>query len=113
MSTANKAAMCASTRDAKSPAGLCPFQRSDIGIIPVRYALDDMDEQGVQMHPLPSTDTQWKGRFTPKQRQYTLRQLRDGWLYVYDETETTFHEYQIEGYEFTKIEWSSDEAEAR
>nr|VVV05846.1 hypothetical protein AW0309160_03329 [Aliivibrio wodanis] len=111
MSTANKAAMCASTRDVRSPAGLCPFQRSDIGIIPVRYALDDMDEQGGQMHPLPSTDTQWKGRFTPQQRQYTLRQLRDGWLYVYDETDTTFHEYQIEGYEFTKIDWSNDEAD--
>ncbi|MEZ9624528.1 T6SS effector BTH_I2691 family protein [Aliivibrio fischeri] len=111
MSTANKAAMCASTRDIKSPVGLCPFQRSYIGIIPVRYALDDMNEQGVQMHPLPSTDTQWKGRFTPKQRQYTLRQLRDGWLYVYDETDKTFHEYQIEGYEFTKIEWSNDEAD--
>ncbi|WP_023604529.1 T6SS effector BTH_I2691 family protein [Aliivibrio logei] len=111
MSTANKAAMCASTRDAKSPAGLCPFQRSDIGIIPVRYALDDMNEQGLQMHPFPASDPQWKGRFTPKQRQYTLRQLRDGWLYVYDETDTTFHEYQIEGYEFTKIDWSSDEAD--
>ena len=111
MSTANKAAMCASTRDAKSPAGLCPFQRSDIGIIPVRYALDDMNEKGLQMHPFPASDPQWKGRFTPKQRQYTLRQLRDGWLYVYDETDTTFHEYQIEGYEFTKIDWSSDEAD--
>lgn len=111
MSTANKAAMCASTRDAKSPAGLCPFQRSDIGIIPVRYALDEMNEQGLQMHPFPASDPQWKGRFTPKQRQYTLRQLRDGWLYVYDETDTTFHEYQIEGYEFTNIDWSSDEAD--
>lgn len=111
MSTANKAAMCASTRDVRSPVGLCPFQRSDIGIIPVRYALDDMNEQGLQMHPFPASDTQWKGRFTPKQRQYTLRQLRDGWLYVYDETDKTFHEYQIEGYEFTKIEWSNDEAD--
>lgn len=48
MSTANKAAMCASTRDVRSPAGLCPFQRSDIGIIPVRYALDDMDDMDEQ-----------------------------------------------------------------
>ncbi|MGF1806662.1 hypothetical protein L4C31_15565 [Aliivibrio sifiae] len=111
MSTANKAAMCKSTRDVRSPVGLCPFQRSDIGIIPVRYALDDMNEQGLQMHSFPASDTQWKGRFTPKQRQYTLRQLRDGWLYVYDETDKTFHEYQIEGYEFTKVEWSSDEAD--
>ncbi|MGD8109963.1 T6SS effector BTH_I2691 family protein [Vibrio sp. TRT 17S01] len=90
---------------------LCPFRRNDVGIIPVRYALDDMNEQGQPLHPLPTTDTQWQGRFAPKQRQYTLRQLRDGWLYVYDETDKTFHEYQVEGYEFTKIDWSGDEAD--
>ncbi|MGY5612313.1 T6SS effector BTH_I2691 family protein [Vibrio brasiliensis] len=111
MSTPNKAAKCASTRNAKSAVALCPFRRNDVGIIPVRYALDDMNEQGQPLHPLPTTDTQWQGRFAPKQRQYTLRQLRDGWLYVYDETDKTFDEYQVKGYELTKIDWSNDEAD--
>ncbi|MCW8336558.1 T6SS effector BTH_I2691 family protein, partial [Vibrio paucivorans] len=111
MSTPNKAAKCAPTHNAKGGVGLCPFRRNDVGIIPVRYALDDMNEHGQPLHPLPTTDTQWQGRFAPKQRQYTLRQLRDGWLYVYDETDKTFHEYQVEGYEFTKIDWSGDETD--
>ncbi|TMX33654.1 toxin VasX [Vibrio sp. Hep-1b-8] len=78
MSTPNKAAKCGSTRKAKSAVGQCHMRRNDIGIIPVRYALDDINEQGQPLHPLPTTDTQWQGRFAPKQRQYTLRQLRDG-----------------------------------
>ncbi|KOO12656.1 hypothetical protein AKJ18_22805, partial [Vibrio xuii] len=73
MSTPNKAAKCASTHNAKGGVGLCPFRRNDVGIIPVRYALDDMNEQGQPLHPLPTTDMQWQGRFTPKKRQYTLR----------------------------------------
>ncbi|PMM06375.1 hypothetical protein BCT63_06535 [Vibrio kanaloae] len=111
MSTPNKVAKCASTKNAKSSSASCPFQSNKIGIIPVRYAFDDMNKQGQPLHPLPTTDTQWQGRFTPTQRQYTLRQLRDGWLYVYDETDKVFHEYQVEGYEFTKIDWSGDEAD--
>ncbi|WGW00132.1 T6SS effector BTH_I2691 family protein [Vibrio sp. YMD68] len=111
MSTPNKVAKCASTHNAKSSSAFCPFQSNEIGIIPVRYAFDDMNEQGHPLHPLPETDTQWQGRLAPKQRQYTLRQLRDGWLYVYDETDKTFHEYQVKGYEFTKFDWSADEAD--
>ncbi|MCE7638398.1 hypothetical protein LZT07_13820 [Vibrio fluvialis] len=80
------------TKDAQDPAGTCPLKQSMLGIIPVRYAFDDNDENGQQLHPLPADGKQWHGQFKSKSRHYTLRQLRDGWLYVYDETAQTFHE---------------------
>lgn len=98
------------TKDAQDPAGTCPLKQSMLGIIPIRYAFDDNDENGQQLHPLPAEGKQWQGQFKSKSRHYTLRQLRDGWLYVYDETAQTFHEYQVTGSQLTKIDWSSDEA---
>ncbi len=106
---ANKVVHCMPSGEVDCVA-MCPFQQREVGIIPVRYALDDMDEKGQPLHPFPDKDSQWQGRFSPKQRHYTLRQLRDGWLYVYDETDETFHEYQVKGYQFTKIDWSDNEA---
>ena len=110
MSTPNDAAKTGQTKDAQDPAGTCPMKHLEMGIIPVRYAFDDNDENGQQLHPIPGNNKQWQGRFKSKQRHYTLRQLRDGWLYVYDSTDKTFHEYQVEGSKFIKIDWSSDEA---
>lgn len=104
------AAKSASDKDAKSPVGTCPLKESLVGIVPVRYAFDDNDEHSHQLHPFPENDKQWKGRFSSKNRNYTLRQLRDGWLYVYDDTDKTFHEYQVEGAQLIKIDWSDDEA---
>ncbi|WP_177342042.1 toxin VasX, partial [Klebsiella variicola] len=98
------------TNDAQNPASACPFKQPLIGIIPVRYAFDVYDDQGQALHPLPKADRQWKGQFSIKQRSYTLRQLRDGWLYVYDETAKTLHEYEVVGCKLTKIDWSDDEA---
>ncbi|ASU21449.1 hypothetical protein CCZ37_02045 [Vibrio qinghaiensis] len=110
MSNPNQAAKTGQTNDAQNPASACPFKQPLIGIIPVRYAFDVYDDQGQALHPLPKADRQWKGQFSTKQRSYTLRQLRDGWLYVYDETAKTLHEYEVVGCKLTKIEWSDDEA---
>ncbi|MBF4243912.1 hypothetical protein EA004_02485 [Vibrio anguillarum] len=110
MSNPNQAAKTGQTNDAQNPASACPFKQSLIGIIPVRYAFDVYDDQGQALHPLPKADRQWKGQFSIKQRSYTLRQLRDGWLYVYDETAKTLHEYEVVGCKLTKIDWSDDEA---
>lgn len=111
MSSPTQEAKCADTKDAKNPTGACPFKKYEMGIIPVRYAFDDNNEKGKPLNPFPDSDSQWKGRFSPEHRSYTLRQLRDGWLYVYDETDKTFHEYQVEGNQFTKINWSNDDAD--
>ncbi|EOX1291497.1 T6SS effector BTH_I2691 family protein [Vibrio cholerae] len=110
MSNPNQAAKIGQTNDAQNPASACPFKQPLIGIIPVRYAFDVYDDQGQALHPLPKADRQWKGQFSIKQRSYTLRQLRDGWLYVYDETAKTLHEYEVVGCKLTKIDWSDDEA---
>ncbi|WP_281285712.1 T6SS effector BTH_I2691 family protein, partial [Halomonas halmophila] len=103
-------------------ASMCPLN-IEAAIFPVRYAIDESaDKQGSDTqaadgtaneekaqgpHPLPET---WQGASHPalNTRSYCLRQLRDGWLYVWDETDETFHEYRIEGHQFTRIPWSGD-----
>ncbi|MEZ9211513.1 toxin VasX, partial [Vibrio lentus] len=52
-------------------------------IIPVRYAIDQLDSEDASPFGLP---TKWQGKGPAKLNTigYTLRQVRDGWLYVYD-----------------------------
>ena len=100
MSTPNQAAQCASPNNSKSPAGVCPLKNKKIAIIPVRYALDEpFSPPQKQPHPVPAG----AGFMAPlkfKESDYALRQLRDGWLYVYDEKAKTFDEYEIKGATF-------------
>ncbi len=100
MSTPNQVAQCANTTDSKSPAGVCPLKNKKIAIIPVRYALDEpFSPPQKQPHPVPAG----AGFVVPlklKESGYALRQLRDGWLYVYDEKAKTFDEYEIKGATF-------------
>ncbi|MFA1559473.1 T6SS effector BTH_I2691 family protein [Aliivibrio fischeri] len=111
MSEANNAAMCGSKKDMKNPAGACPVKFGVIDIIPVRYAIDDMDnEEKEQKHPLLDTH-KGHGFFDVAHSKYTLRQLRDGWLYVYSNKDKTFHEYQVKGTQFIKMDWGSNEAD--
>lgn len=111
MSEANNAAMCGSKKDAKNPVGACPVKFGVIDIIPVRYAIDDMDnEEKEQKHPLLDTH-KGHGFFDVVHSKYTLRQLRDGWLYVYSNKDKTFHEYQVKGTQFIKVDWGSNEAD--
>jgi hypothetical protein len=99
MSTPYQAAQCANPSDGKHPAGACPFKNKEIAIVPVRYALDEgFVSPQRQPHPLPGKG--FKGALTLKSRAYTLRQLRDGWLYVYDETAKVLDEYEIKGAQF-------------
>lgn len=100
MSTPNQAAQCANTTDSKSPAGVCPLKNKKIAIIPVRYALDEpFSPPQKQPHPVPA-GAGFVVPFKLKESGYALRQLRDGWLYVYDEKTKTFDEYEIKGATF-------------
>ncbi|MFT5881453.1 MAG: hypothetical protein ACI86X_002595 [Moritella sp.] len=45
-------------------------------------------------------------------RDYTLRQLRDGWLYVYNDTKSELDEYAITGSTYAKYEWDTVEEHA-
>jgi hypothetical protein len=75
--------------------GLCPFKGADIAIVPVRYALDRShhDPDPTALKPLPK-DGVWTDLPDLISRKYTLRQLYDGYVYVFDETAKTFHEYR-------------------
>ncbi|PBQ14821.1 hypothetical protein CCL09_20640, partial [Pseudomonas congelans] len=81
----------------KTPAtatSLCPFRGPDVAIVPVRYALDRSryDTAPEKLKPLLK-GSRWAVMPRLKTRTYTLRQLYDGYVYVYDETAGTFHEY--------------------
>ncbi|HDX8344130.1 TPA: hypothetical protein RQM99_000512 [Aeromonas dhakensis] len=100
MSTPNQAAGAASNKDCKSPVGTCPFKNKEIALVPVRYALDEIfDAPATQPHPLPSKG--FKGALALKSTPYTLRQLRDGWLYVFDEKTKMLDEYEVKGSQFS------------
>ncbi|SQG00788.1 membrane protein [Paucimonas lemoignei] len=102
-------------RDARFPdkplsgTGTCPFKGPDIAIVPMRYALDRSryDIDPAQLTPL-SAETQWE-YFKPLQsRGHTLRQLRDGFVYVYDETAEVLHEYRYDAKDasLTRVDWA-------
>ncbi len=88
--------------------GCCPMKSPEVAIFPVRYAIDASPEKGQAQgpHPLPKG---WAPKLQPtlKTRSYTLRQLRDGWLYVWDSVDKTFHEYQVIGRMFTRHTWTA------
>ncbi|MGO3056952.1 MAG: T6SS effector BTH_I2691 family protein, partial [Halomonas sp.] len=82
--------------------GVCPLLL-DIDIFPVRYAIDEAPTEAGAPAPHPIAE-EWQGPGYPEidTRDYTLRQLRDGWLYVWvsEEGETRIDEYLIEGATF-------------
>ena len=88
--------------------GQCPLKAGEIAIHPVRYAIDESPDRGSAQGPNPLPNG-WSASHLPKlkTRSYTLRQLRDGWLYVWDETDRTLHEYQVKGHQFVRHKWSS------
>jgi hypothetical protein len=80
----------------------CPFKGPDVAIVPVRYALDRsrFDIGGEALKPLLK-DGVWADLPALHTRGYTLRQLYDGYVYVFDETADTFHEYAVSGVDAT------------
>jgi len=101
-------------RDARFPdrplsgTGTCPFKGPNIAIVPMRYAVDRSryDVDPAQLTPL-SAETEWE-YFKPLQsRGYTLRQLRDGFVYVYDEADEALHEYRYSAVDasLTRVVW--------
>ncbi|KAF1019040.1 MAG: hypothetical protein GAK37_03749 [Pseudomonas sp.] len=90
--------------------GQCALMSGEVALFPVRYALDESptqkgDRQG--LHPLPKN---WSNKPPElKTRSYTLRQLRDGWLYVWNSVDKTFHEYQVKGEQFIRHKWTDSQ----
>ncbi|MCG9680238.1 T6SS effector BTH_I2691 family protein [Vibrio sp. Isolate24] len=76
--------------------------------VPVRYALDQLESEDTQSFGLPE---HWRGQGPARLNtlSYTLRQLRDGWLYVYDAKQKTLDEYEVKGAQFTYYKLSESE----
>ncbi len=88
-----------------SATGQCPLQQKEIAIFPVRYAIDEAAKNAGEPGPNP-IPASWQGHSSLPRlniRTYTLRQLRDGWLYVFNRTTNTLDEYQITGSSFSKV----------
>lgn len=86
---------------------LCALAAKEVAILPVRHALDESPaNKGIPQGPNPLP----KGWSSPspalQTRSYTLRQLRDGWVYVWDSVDETFHEYQVEAEHFIRHAWT-------
>ncbi|MFJ2483622.1 toxin VasX [Pseudomonas sp. NPDC087598] len=110
---------CFPTTTAKATGG-CPLTGPDVAIVPMRYALDRSryDEDPKKLKPLLKSG-KWAALPDLKTRSYTLRQLYDGYVYVYDETAKTFHEYEFSAanssltrVQLTEAETGKDERKA-
>ncbi|MFQ6572797.1 T6SS effector BTH_I2691 family protein [Pseudomonas sp. UM16] len=89
--------------------GQCGLRAKEVALFPVRYALDESPAKGSNQGPNPLPKN-WSGAPPELQtRSYTLRQLRDGWLYVLSSEDSAFHEYRVQGNQFTRHPWTSTE----
>ncbi|WP_120513634.1 LysM peptidoglycan-binding domain-containing protein [Photobacterium salinisoli] len=83
---------------------------------PVRYAIDALNEKGQGLHPIQDTEVFSGGIFQSAETPYTLRQIRDGWLYALrplPESEAwQLEEYKIEQGEFRRVEGHTAQARA-
>ncbi|MBK5375819.1 hypothetical protein JFT81_14375 [Pseudomonas sp. TH43] len=99
---------CFPTTTAKATGG-CPLTGPDVAIVPMRYALDRSryDEDPKKLKPLLKSG-KWSALPSLKTRGYTLRQLYKGYVYVYDETDKTLHEYiySTSTGQLTRIKWT-------
>ncbi|MFN3581876.1 MAG: T6SS effector BTH_I2691 family protein [Pseudomonas sp.] len=88
----------------------CPLKAREVAIFPVRYAVDESPPKGTNQGPNPLPDG-FDAAHLPalETRSYTLRQIRDGWLYVWDATAQTLHEYSVKGHLFTRLIWSEQD----
>lgn len=86
-----------------------PTEALPAHFIPVRYAIDQLETEETQPFGLPDG---WKGQGPAKLNTvgYTLRQLRDGWLYVYDAINKSLDEYEIKGTQFTLYKLGESES---
>ncbi|OOF32659.1 T6SS effector BTH_I2691 family protein [Salinivibrio costicola] len=103
MSDPISAAKCANNQDSRDPTGPCPLKGGSVGFVPVRYAFDNGYDQD-DYTPIFALPKKWQGEawIDAEYSQRTLRQLRDGWLYVYDQDAERLDEYQVSGTKLIK-----------
>lgn len=86
--------------DAKSALGVCPLRKPKVQLLPLRYGLVERLAPGAALS-LPYQTTS---------RPMGIRLVRDGWLYVIDNTSGYLHEYRVENGEVSQFVWQGNEA---
>ena len=80
--------------------GVCPLRKAKVQLLPLRYGLvERLDPSAALAMP-----------FQPGSRPQGIRLLRDGWLYVIDNTSGYLHEYRVQHGEVTQFVWQGNEA---
>ncbi|MFP3517367.1 toxin VasX [Pseudomonas sp. SIMBA_077] len=88
-----------SRSDAKSALGVCPLRKTKVQLLPLRYGLvERLDPAAALVMP-----------YQPVSRPLGIRLLRDGWLYVIDNTSGYLHEYRVQNGEITQFVWQGAE----
>ncbi|WPN45540.1 MULTISPECIES: toxin VasX [unclassified Pseudomonas] len=100
--SANIAALAKSAKDARSPIGLCPLMGRQVQLLPLRYGLVEHLDPSSEL-PMP---------LTLNSQPLGIRLLRDGYLYIIDDTTGHLHEYSIEQGQISKLLWNSQEVSA-
>ncbi|WP_312929325.1 toxin VasX [Stutzerimonas nitrititolerans] len=99
---ANLAAKAASCDDSRSATSTCPLMKAEVQLIPLRYGLTEWVDPASDL-PMP---------FTLKSRSLGIRLVRDGFLYIIDNSTGYLHEYQVEQGAITKLLWKDAEVRA-
>ena len=76
-----------SREDARTSLGVCPLMKSSVQLVPLRYGL--VDNPGLE----PSGEIAMPYRLSA--RPLGFRLLRDGWLYVIDDSTASLSEYRV------------------
>lgn len=97
--SANTAAMAKSIKDARAPLGVCPLMNTKVQLLPLRYGLVE------HLDPAAELSMPFKLQSQP----LGIRLLRDGYLYIIDDTSGYLHEYSIEKGQISKLLWNSQE----
>ena len=89
-----------SRSDAKTGLGVCPLRKAKVQLLPLRYGLVERLDPAAEL-AMP---------YQPTSRPLGIRLVRDGWLYVIDNTSGYLHEYRVQSGEVTQFVWQGNEA---
>ena len=82
-----------SRSDAKSALGVCPLRKARVQLLPLRYGVvERLDPAAELAMPFPLAS-----------RPLGIRLLRDGWLYVIDNSSGYLHEYRVLNGDITQL----------
>ena len=89
-----------SRSDAQSGLGVCPLRKAKVQLLALRYGLVERLDPAAEL-AMP---------YQPTSRPLGIRLVRDGWLYVIDNTSGYLHEYRVQSGEVTQFVWQGNEA---